>query len=30
MAARLEAEANVHKTLADAHSQVAGILKSGG
>jgi len=30
MAARLEAEANVHKALADGHSQVAGILKSRG
>jgi len=30
MAARLEAEANVHRTLADAHTQMAGILKSGG
>lgn len=30
MAARLEAEANVHKSLADAHTQMAGILKSGG
>jgi hypothetical protein len=30
MAARLEAEADVHKTLANAHSQVASALKSGG
>jgi len=30
MAARLEGEASVHKALADAHAQIAGILKSGG
>jgi hypothetical protein len=30
MAAKLEGEAAVHKALADAHTQIAGILKSGG
>jgi hypothetical protein len=30
MAAKLEAEAAVHRTLADANTQVAGILKSRG
>jgi hypothetical protein len=30
MAVRLEAEANVHKALADAHSQMAQVLKSRG
>lgn len=30
MAARLEAEANVHKVLGDAHARVADILKSRG
>jgi hypothetical protein len=30
MAARLEGEAAVHKALADAHTQIAGILKSSG
>ncbi len=30
MAAKLEGHAAVHKALADAHMQVAGILKSGG
>ena len=29
MAAKLEGEAAVHKALADAHTQIAGILKSG-
>jgi len=30
MAVRLEAEANVHKALADAHTKMAGVLKSHG
>jgi hypothetical protein len=30
MAAKLEAEAAVHKVLADAHTKIAGILKSRG
>jgi hypothetical protein len=30
MAAKLEADAAVHKALADGNTQIAGILKSGG
>lgn len=30
MATKLEAEANVHKTIADANTQMANILKSSG
>jgi hypothetical protein len=30
MAAKLDGEAAIHKALADAHTQIASILKSGG